>query len=99
MTLPVRLQNDEKVVREVRRHPVSVTLQIVADVIGGILLVLLINWLSGLVPTLSTLWNIAYVVVIVGALLIALVAFYRYYNDVWLITNQRIVELGKILTD
>ena len=95
MTLPVKLQNDEKVVREVRRHPAAVTLQIVGDVIVAILLILLINWLSGLVPTLSTLWNIAYVVVILGALLIGLVAFYRYHNDVWLITNQRIVNSVK----
>ena len=95
MALPVKLQNDETVVREVRRHPAAVTLQIVADVIGGILLVLLINWLSGVVPSLSTLWNIAYVVVILGALLIGFVAFYRYRNDVWLITNQRIVNSVK----
>ena len=65
MTLPVKLQNDEKVIREVRRHPAAVTLQIVADVIGGILLVLLINWLSGVVPSrqrfgISPTWSLSW---------------------------------------
>lgn len=95
MALPVKLQNGEEVVLQVRRHPVYATLQIIGAVVIGILLILLVSWLSGVLPGLSTLWTIAYVIIIIGAVLFGLVSFYRYFNDLWLVTNQRLIDSTK----
>ncbi len=92
MALPVKLQAGEEVELQLRRHPVYAILQIIGAVVVAILLILLVNWLSGLLPNLSTLWTIAYVIIILGALLFGFVAFYRYFNDLWLITNQRLID-------
>jgi hypothetical protein len=95
MALPVKLQNGEEVVLQLRRHPVYAILQVLGTIVVGVLLLLLVNWLAGLLPNLSTLWTIANVIIVVGAVLIGFVAFYRYYNDLWLVTNQRLIDSTK----
>ena len=94
MNLPVKLQTGERVDMLVRRHPVYVILKVVAAVIITVLAILLVQWLSSLIGLsgLGTILTIAAVVVALGYLAIVL---YRYFNDLWLITNQRVIDSTK----
>ncbi|MEZ4767750.1 MAG: PH domain-containing protein [Caldilineales bacterium] len=101
MDLPVNLQTGETVIRLVRRHPVYVILKTIATV----LIALLIFWLAGTLrdwlrgflsgDLTSTVLNIIRAVVVIAAILYFLFIFYRYRNDIWLITNQRLIDSSK----
>ncbi len=97
MDLPVNLQSGETVIRLVRRHPVYVILQTIATV----LIAILIFWLAGSIRDFlgwnitSTILNIIRAVVVIAAILYFLFVFYRYRNDIWLITNQRLIDSHK----
>lgn len=94
MNLPVNLQAGEEVIRLVRRHPVYVVLQTLAAVV----IALLVFWLAGAVRTwlgwdiTNTILGIVRVVAILAALSYFLFIFYRYRNDIWLITSQRVID-------
>ncbi len=89
---PVNLQKDEKVVRLLRRHPARLILDILLTVIIEILVLVVLFWLRDTVEFLGLLWNILIGIALVGGLLFIGIEFYRYRNDVWLLTNQRIVD-------
>lgn len=88
MALPVKLQADEECIAIRKRHPVYVILKgIFAIVVGGV-----IAWLLGLVP-----WFEQYQVWIwlAATLLVALyigILIYRFQNDLWILTNQRLID-------
>ena len=93
MDYPVQLQDNEEVLAVIRRHPASLWGRLIG--IAAILIVALIIWIAfgaGNTGTFSSFLNIAFIVVIVGCVLAALFVWYRYHNDVWMITNLRLVD-------
>ncbi len=94
MDLPVQLQSGEDVIQVIRRHPASLWGRLA--LIALVVIVALIVWLnlSG-DGTLGTLVNIAFILVIVGGLLIGFMVWYRYRNDLWVITSQRLIDVTR----
>ena len=93
MTTPIQLQNDESVIKTLRRHPVYMVLQIIGIIIIAILILWLLSWLKGMFgATFFTILTVA--TIIIGALA-AFFVFYQYRNDLWLITDQRLVDSTK----
>lgn len=94
MDLPVQLQSGEEVVQVIRRHPASLWGRLA--LIALVVIVALIVWLnlSG-DGALGTLLNIAFILVIVGGLLIGFMVWYRYHNDIWVITNRRLIDVTR----
>lgn len=93
MTTPVKLQNDEKIIKTLRRHPVYMILQIVGIIIVAILVVWLLNWLRS--DTGATFFTVLAALTIAIGLLAAFFVYYQYKNDLWLITDQRLVDSTK----
>ncbi len=94
MDLPIQLQSDEKVIQVIRRHPASLWGRLA--LIALVLIVALIIWSNlGSSGTLGTLLNIVFVLVIVGGLLIGFMVWYRYNNDLWVITDQRLIDVTR----
>ncbi len=92
MALPVTLQADEKLVAVRKRHPVYVIMKgILAIVIAG-LLMWLVWWLSGRTTALSSIWPWLYVLIVAVAVIYIGALAYRFYNDLWIVTNQRLVD-------
>lgn len=95
MDLPIKLQSNEKLVSTIRRHPVGLIGRLVG--IGVIVLLVFVGWLTlgqdG--DFLSTIFNIALIIAVAGGVIIGLMEWYRYQNDVWLVTNQRLVDSTK----
>ncbi|MBX3056776.1 MAG: PH domain-containing protein [Anaerolineae bacterium] len=92
---PVTLQKDEKVIKLMRRHPARLVLDIVLTIIVEIIVLVALFWLRSITASwewLGLLWTILIGIAIVGGLLFIGIEFYRYRNDVWLLTNQRIVD-------
>ena len=92
MGLPIKLQADEKVETIRKRHPVYVILKgILAVIIAG-LVIWGLSWLSGQFSWMGSIgiWLIVGILLVV-ALYIA-VLLYRYQNDLWIVTNQRLID-------
>lgn len=93
MSLPIDLQNGEKVIKVVRRHPVFFFTKLGIAAVGGIIpvavLLVLATSASGLISGLSLagagLWAF-------GWLVYSALLWYRYQNDLWIVTNQRLVD-------
>ncbi len=92
---PVNLQKDEQVIKLLRRHPIRIILDTTVSILAALLLLALIGWLASNISFLSWLWTILIVLVVLGAVASVFLDFYRYRNDVWLITNQRIVDSAR----
>ncbi|HNS00972.1 MAG TPA: PH domain-containing protein [Anaerolineae bacterium] len=94
MDLPVQLQSDEEVVEVIRRHPASLWGRLV--LIALVLIVALFIWANfGGSGAFSSLLDIVLVLVIVGGLLIGFMVWYRYRNDLWVITSQRLIDVTR----
>lgn len=92
MNLPVQLQGDEQIIALLRRHPVYVVLQIIGIIILAMLLVSAFTWVQSQVAALRLFMDIliiATAIIVLGA--VGLI-YYRYRNDLWLVTNQRLVD-------
>jgi len=89
---PINLQKDEEVIALIRRHPIRVILDIVVAVIVALLLLALFGWAASRVPFLSWLWTGLIIIVVLGVVTAVVLDLYRYRNDLWMITNQRIVD-------
>lgn len=92
MTLPVQIQSDEQVVALLRRHPIYVILQIVGIIILAMLLVSLFTWMQSQVSSLRSVMDILNIATAVIALGAVGFIYYQYRNDLWLLTNQRLVD-------
>jgi len=96
MSEPVQLQPDEDVIMTIKRHPVHLWGRITLIVVV-VLLILLLWAFWGVDQTgfLGTSMNILAIgAVLIGGLM-AYVYWYRYNNDIWLITSQRLVDSTK----
>ena len=95
MDYPIQLQVNEEVRSVIKRHPVRLWGRLIATAVIMILaLILWFNFGRG-DGFLSTVWTIVAVVAVVGGLIAGYVFWYRYNHDIWLITNQRLVDSVK----
>jgi hypothetical protein len=94
MNLPIQLQSGEEIVQVIRRHPASLWGRLALIALVAILT--LVIWLTVSADgALGTLLDIALVLVIVGGLLIGFMVWYRYHNDIWVITNRRLIDVTR----
>jgi uncharacterized membrane protein YdbT with pleckstrin-like domain len=91
MNLPVDLQNGEKVIKMVRRHPVFLISKLIMAAVAGIIPFVVIFIVAG-DGTTGTVLRVVAVLWLIGWGIAAFFMYYRYNNDVWLITNQRLVD-------
>jgi len=96
MDLPVELQKNEKVLSVSRRHIVFMFFKLSRSIFLGFVpaIILLVVGL-GQDGTVGTILNILAVVWFLGALIHAFFVYYRYQNDIWIITNQRLIDSTK----
>ena len=99
MELPVTLQPRERVLLTVKRHPIYVILKIISAAAAGLIPAVLLRWLglgvagaTGLAATL--LWGVGAAWVLFWVLW-AFFVWYRHQHDLWIITNQRLLDLYK----
>ena len=95
MTLPVQIQSDEQVIAVLRRHPVYIILQIVGILILAMLLVSAFIWMQSLVDAISSIMDILIILTAIIALGAVGLLYYRYRHDLWLVTDQRLVDSTK----
>jgi hypothetical protein len=93
MNLPIQLQSDEEVIKLIRRHPASLWGRLA--LIAAVVIIAFIIWLNRGQGTLSSLINIAFFLVVFGGLLIGFMVWYRYHNDIWVITNRRLIDVTR----
>ncbi|HRI56967.1 MAG TPA: PH domain-containing protein [Anaerolineae bacterium] len=94
MDLPVQLQSDEEVIQIIRRHPASLWGRLALIVL--VLVVALFIWGNfGGSGAFSSLLDIALVLVVIGGLLMGFMVWYRYHNDLWVITSQRLIDVTR----
>ncbi len=93
MDLPVQLQSGEEVIKLIRRHPASLWGRLA--VIAAVVIIALILWLNRGQGTLGSLINIVFLLVVAGGLLIGFMVWYRYRNDYWVITSQRLIDVTR----
>jgi uncharacterized membrane protein YeaQ/YmgE (transglycosylase-associated protein family) len=90
--LPVQLQKGEEVIVVLRRHIVYLARNMAGTVILGFVGALLLGWLASVAGALQTLLTIVLVLWVIGSILAALLLWYRYQNDLWVVTNQRLID-------
>ena len=93
MNLPIQLQSGEEVIKLIRRHPASLWGRMA--LIAAVVIIAFIIWLNRGQGTLSSLINIAFFLVVFGGLLIGFMVWYRYHNDIWVITNRRLIDVTR----
>ncbi len=95
MGLPVQLQENETVVRVIKRHPLSLIGRIVGVALLLIVGIALWLWLRGLGGGLEVVLDILIAVGALAAIVYAGLYWYRYENDLWIITNERLIDSTK----
>jgi len=95
MTLPVQIQSDEQVIAVLRRHPVYITLQTIGIIVLAMLFISAFIWMQSLVDALRSIIDILNILIAVVTLGAVGLIYYQYRNDLWLVTNQRLVDSKK----
>lgn len=90
MELPVQLQSGEEVIKLIRRHPASLWGRL-----GLIALVVILALIIWLIAGGNTLFNIIFALVVIGGILVGFMAWYRYFNDLWVITTARLIDVTR----
>jgi len=96
MNLPVDLQKNEKVILIAHRHIVFLMLQLAGTILVGLVppVILLViagmndGTLRAVLLGLAIIWGLFGIVT-------TYFAWYRYQNDIWIITDQRIIDSTK----
>lgn len=96
MALPVQLQNGEEALQIVKRHPMSligrfILIGLVVIVVGA----MWVAWGLGGTGNFATVMNWTMGIVLLVGLALAGIYYYRYQNDLWIITNQRVIDSTK----
>ncbi len=95
MSIPVQLQEGETVARIIKRHPLSLIGRIVAVVIVLILGAFVWQWLRGIGGGMQVAADILMGVGALAAIVYIGVYWYRYANDLWIVTSQRLIDSTK----
>ena len=95
MSYPVQLQESETVVRIIRRHPFSLIGRIIATVILWIIGIVLWQWLRSIGGGMQTIADILMALGTLSAIGYIGIYWYRYHNDLWIVTNQRLIDSTK----
>jgi hypothetical protein len=97
--LPFPLQDGEHVIEVCRRHWVYLwplmTLMLLAALVPPIALAILLNAAGGFEGIGATIFWIASGLYLLYWALRIFLAWYRYHNDIWAITNQRLIDSFK----
>ncbi|MGD9891722.1 MAG: hypothetical protein AB7R89_12490 [Dehalococcoidia bacterium] len=97
MNLPIELQPHESVSLVARRHPVYMIAKLsgaaVAAVVPAVLLVWLISATSGFDGVAGVIAIVAAVVWILVWAVVAYVIWYKHQHDLWIVTNQRLLDV------
>lgn len=95
MGLPIQLQENEQVARIIKRHPFSLIGRIVGVALLLILGVALWLWLLNLNSGLELIIDILMAAGALIAIINAGAYWYRYENDLWIVTNERLIDSTK----
>ena len=95
MSLPVQLQDDEKVVRIIKRHPLALFGRIVVFVVLLIVAAWLWWWLRSLAGGMQVMADILMAIFVLAGVGYVGVYWYRYENDLWIVTSQRLIDSTK----
>lgn len=94
--LPLELQKEEQLVQVLKTHPIYFVLKMIATILGGVLPIALFQWLSpNTGDFISVVFRIATIVWAVGAIAVGYLIWYRYQHDVWIVTDQRVIDSTK----
>lgn len=95
MSLPVQLQDDEQVVRIIKRHPLA----LIGRIVGAVLLLLIAAfvwlWLRSFGGGMQLVADILMGVGTLVSVIYVGVYWYRYANDLWIVTTQRLIDSTK----
>ncbi len=99
MKLPFELQSGEQVLVFTRRHWISIVPRMVADVLALIVPIVMVMWLASATTGLGgNGGKVVAVLALAWAVLLVIRGYfdwYRYQNDIWVVTNQRVVDSVK----
>ncbi|MCU0481001.1 MAG: PH domain-containing protein [Anaerolineae bacterium] len=95
--LPLELQKEEKLVSLVKTHPIYFVLKMIGTVLGTAIPIALFQLLSPNTGDdfLSTVFRIATIAWLIGGFVIAYFIWYRYTHDLWIVTDQRVIDSTK----
>jgi uncharacterized membrane protein YdbT with pleckstrin-like domain len=97
MDLPVEMQPDESVILVVRRHPVYMMAKIAGAGLAAVIPIVLLIWLlsatSGFDGAIGWIAVIAAVLWILIWAAVAYFIWYKHEHDLWVVTNQRLLDV------
>ncbi len=95
MSLPVQLQEGETVARIIKRHPLSLIGRIVAVAVLLIVGLFVWQWLRSIGGGMQVTADILMGVGALVAVAYIAIYWYRYANDLWIVTSQRLIDSTK----
>ena len=95
MNLPVQLQENEVVARVIKRHPLALLGRLLAVALLLALVLVLWFWLRSVGGWVTTALDIGAALIAFTALAYAGFHWYQYENDLWIVTNQRLIDSTK----
>jgi hypothetical protein len=93
--LPFPLQDGERVLALRRKHWIFLWPKIAVYILIGIIPVLIVRWLFDQIGLLDDVDSVLWIIVALWLLfwaLRAVLTWYRFQNDIWTITNQRLID-------
>ena len=94
--LPVDLQANETVVHIAHRHIIYLMVKMFWALLGGVVpLVVIILLMVNAEGSVRSLLTIVALVWAVGAFFVLYFIWYRYQHDIWVITNQRLIDSNR----
>lgn len=99
MKLPLQMQSGESVVQVIRRHPVYLIAKLTGIVLVALIPVALLIWLLAATAGFGGAVGGAVIVACIVWVLVwaatGFLAWYAHHNDLWVITDQRLLDLRK----
>jgi uncharacterized membrane protein YdbT with pleckstrin-like domain len=99
MNLPVAMQPNESVLLVVRRHPVYMVAKLLGLGLVAIVPAALVLWLVSATAGLSGAIGLTTIIIVVVWVVVWTVVgyfvWYKHEHDLWVVTNQRLLDLNK----